>query len=98
MFSLLFTFTEDFLDFSSQLGKNIIIGRGIVMTALFLAHQRYVDECHQCDGMITLAPFIRLSIGVIALSDEFCCTTIELFVITIDDDLYILIVDMQSDM
>ena len=95
---MFFLLTEGFLDFSRQFGKNIIIGRGIIMGTLFLIHQRDVDQRHQRYCMITLAPFICLRIGIIALCDELGCTTIVFLIVAIDYDFYFLVVDVQPDM
>ena len=97
MFSLLLL-TEGFLDFAGQLGKNIIIGRGIIVRTLLLIHQRNVNQCHQRHCMITLAPLICLCIGIIALGDELGCGTIEFFVVTIDDNLDFLVINVQLNM
>ena len=95
---MFFLLTEGFLDFGRQPGKNIIIGRGIIMCTLLLIHQRDVDKRHQRYCMITLAPFICLCISIVALRDELGCATIEFLIIAIDHDFYFLVVDMQPDM
>ena len=95
---LLLLLTEGILDFAGQLSKNIIIGRGIIMRTLLLIHQRNINQSHQRHCMITLAPFICLCIGIVALSDELGCSTIEFFVVTIDDNFYFFIVNMLLDM
>ena len=81
-----------------QPGKNIVVGFGIVVGTLLLIHQCDVDERHQRYRMIILAPFVCLSIGIVALRDLLGCQTVELLVVTVDDDFYLLIVDMQPDM
>ena len=93
-----FSLIEDILDFSRQLGENINIGRGIVMGTLFLTHQRNVDECHQRHSVFTFAPFICLSIGIVALGDELGCTAIVFLVVTVDDNFYVFVIDVQPDM
>ena len=95
---LMFSLSEDFLNFGCQLGENIIIRQSIIVNTLLLIHQRYVDKRHQRYCMLTFASLICLSIGIVALSDELGCIAIELFVLSIDYDFYFLIVDMQSDM
>lgn len=95
---MFFSFTEDILDFGRQLGKNIIIGRRVVMAALTLIRQRDVDQRHQRYRMVTLAPLICLSIGIVALGDELGCVTVVLLIVALDNDFDFLIVNMQSDM
>ena len=82
----------------SQACKNIIIGRGIIVGTLFLIHQRNIDEGHQRHCMFTLAPFICLSISIVALSDELGGCTIVLLFIAFDDDFYLFVVHVQRDM
>ncbi len=97
-YALCSSLTEDFLDFGRQTGKNIIIGHGVVVSALFLIGQGYVDEGHQRDSMVALAALESLRIAIIALCNEFGCTAIVLLVLAIDNDFDFLIVDVQSDM
>ena len=48
--------------------------------------------------MLALPTLICLSIGIIAVCDEFGCGTIVFLVLTVDGDFDFLIVDMQPDM
>ena len=91
-------FFQRVFNLSGQSCKNIIIGRRIIICTLLLMHQRNVDECHQCYDVITLTPFICLRIGIVALGDELGSGTIVLLVIAFDDDFYLFVVDVQSDM
>ncbi len=87
-----------FLNLRSQLGKNIIIGCRIVLTALLLQHQRDVDQRHQRDGVLTLLTLLSLRIGVITVGDELGCPAVVLLIGTVDRHFDLLVVDVQPYM
>ena len=92
------TFTKCLLNLSDNLGKNFIIRSGIVACTLFLIHQCNIYQRHQRNDMITLTSLISLGVSVITFGDEFRRRTIILFIFSIDDDFYVFVVDVQSDM
>ena len=89
---------QRFLDLRSQLRKNTIIGRRVVLGALLLIHQGDVNQRHQRDCMFTLTALIRLSIGVITVGDELGCPTIQFLVIAVHRHFDFLVVDVQPYM
>lgn len=91
-------FAQCILHLSGQPGKNIIVRHRIVVTMLLLIHERNVDERHERYQVITLPTLICLGIGIVPVGDELGCQPIELFVLAIDDDVYLFVVDVQPDM
>ena len=95
---LLLGFTEYFLNLACQTGQNIIIDRRVVMRTLLLIEQSNVYQRHERYGMVGLTTIIMPRIGIIALSDELGCSTIEFLFLAVDDHVDFFIVDVQSDM
>ena len=91
-------FVQHIFHLSGQPGKNIIVRHRIVVTMLLLIHECDVDERHERNHMIILPALISLGVGIIAVGDELGCQAIELFVLTVDDDIYLFVVDVQPDM
>ena len=89
---------QGFLNLRSQLSKNTIIGRRIVLPAFPLQHQRDVYQRHQRNGMLTLLTLISLRIGVITVGDEFGGLTVVFLIGAIDRHFDLLVVDVQSYM
>ena len=87
-----------FLNLRSQLRKNTIIGRRIVLTALTLIPQRDVYQRHQRNGVLTLLPLIRLRIGVITVGNELGGPAVGLFFGTVDRHFDFLVIDVQPYM
>ena len=84
-----------FLNLRSQLSKNILIGRRVVLLTVPLIHQGNVNQRHQRDCMLALAALIRLSIGVITVGNELGCLSIQFFIRTVDRHFDFLVVDVQ---
>ena len=84
------------LYFRSQLAENIIVWGCIVLAEFFLIPERYLDEGHQRDGMVALAPFVDLCVGPVALGDELgSCTVVLLILTVVQHHCNVFIIDVQ---
>ena len=90
----LFPLIKDFLDFSRQLGKNIIVGIGIVVCTFLLVHQGNVNQGHQSNDVVALTALVSLCVGVVALGDELAGRTVIFFFVTIDNDIDVFVVNV----
>ena len=93
MFLSLFLVKRTF-NFGRKPCKNIIIGGGVVVGALFLIHERNVYQRHQRYGVVALTSLVGLGVGVVPLGDELGGQPVVLFVFAVDDNFYLLVVDV----